>query len=96
MTRNGQFCMAKIKYTLIQGHFYERLLFYMDSCALSPMASLFLSEVETKIAEFLPTEWVDIMPESMKYGKILNCSLLVVNNHIWIGVVVGGVGWVGW
>ena len=41
MTQNGQFCMAKIKYTLIQGNFYERLLFYMDSCALSPMASLF-------------------------------------------------------
>ena len=40
MTQNGQFCMAKIKYTLIQGNFYERLLFYMDSCALSPMASL--------------------------------------------------------
>ena len=40
MTCNGQFCMAKIKYTLIQGNFYERLPFYMDSCALSPMASL--------------------------------------------------------
>ena len=40
MTRNDQFCMAKIKYTLIQGNFYERLPFYMDSCALSPMASL--------------------------------------------------------
>ena len=40
ITRNGQFCMAKIKYTLIQGNFYERLPFYMDSCALSPMASL--------------------------------------------------------
>ena len=40
MTWNGQFCMAKIKYTLIQGNFYERLPFYMDSCALSPMASL--------------------------------------------------------
>ena len=40
MTRNGQFCMAKIKYTLIQWNFYERLPFYMDSCALSPTASL--------------------------------------------------------
>ena len=39
MTWNGQFCMAKIKYTLIQGNFYERLPFYMDSCALSTMAS---------------------------------------------------------
>ena len=40
MTLNGQFCIAKIKYTLIQGNFYDRLPFYMDSCALSPMASL--------------------------------------------------------
>ena len=40
MTQKGQFCMAKIKYTLIQWNFYERLPFYMDSCALSPMASL--------------------------------------------------------
>ena len=46
MTRNGQFCMAKIKYTLIQGNFYERLPFYMDSCALSPMASL-LAQLST-------------------------------------------------
>ena len=26
--------------TMIQGNFYERLHFYMDSCAISPMASL--------------------------------------------------------
>ena len=45
VAQNGQFCMAKIKYTLIQGNFYERLLFYMDSCALSPMASLFNREI---------------------------------------------------
>ena len=43
MTWNGQFSMAKIKYTLIQGNFYERSPFYMDSCALSPMASLLTS-----------------------------------------------------
>ena len=46
MTWNGQFCIAKVKYTLIQGNFYERLPFYMDSCALSPMASLFLDYVQ--------------------------------------------------
>ena len=40
MTQNGQFSMAQIKYTLIQGNFYERLPFYMDSCALSLTASL--------------------------------------------------------
>ena len=45
MTRNGQFCMAKIKYTLIQGNFYERLLFYMDSYALSPMAFLLYVQI---------------------------------------------------
>ena len=39
MTWNSQFCMAKIKNTLIQGNFCERLPFYMDSCALSPTAS---------------------------------------------------------
>ena len=30
----------KKKNTMIQGNFYERLHFYMDSCAISPMASL--------------------------------------------------------
>ena len=49
MTWNGQFCMAKIKCTVIQGNFYERLPFYMDSCALSPMASL----LPIKFANFL-------------------------------------------
>ena len=39
---NGQFIMAKIKYTLIQGNFYERLPFYLDSSALSPTASFLL------------------------------------------------------
>ena len=52
MTRNGQICMAKIKYTLIQGNFYERLLFYMDSCALSPMASLFDIQQQFKYLMF--------------------------------------------
>ena len=43
MTWNGQFCMAKKKKnTMIQGNFYGKLHFYMDSCAISPMASLFM------------------------------------------------------
>ena len=50
MTQNGQFCMAKIKFSLIQGNFYERLPFYMDSCALSPMASLFSTSSSQKFA----------------------------------------------
>ena len=45
VAQNGQFCMAKKKkkkstHTMIQGNFYERLHFYMDSCAISPTASL--------------------------------------------------------
>ena len=59
MTRNGQFCMAKIKYTLIQGNFYERLLFYMDSCALSPMASLFINAPVLDTCSTPVLNWVD-------------------------------------
>ena len=40
MSQNNQFCMAKKKNTMIQENFYERLHFYMDSCAINPMASL--------------------------------------------------------
>ena len=32
---------------MIQGNFYEKLHFYMDSCAISPTAFLF--EVEKKV-----------------------------------------------
>ena len=46
MTQNCQFCMAKKKNTMIQGNFYERLHFYMDSCAISPSASL-LSNIQS-------------------------------------------------
>ena len=37
--------------TMIQGNFYKRLHFYMDSCAISPMASLFVeyTEKETSV-----------------------------------------------
>ena len=55
MTWNGQFCMAKIKCTLIQGNFYERLPFYMDSCALSPMASLFLCSSNHYHSSLIPS-----------------------------------------
>ena len=34
--------------TMIQGNFYKRLHFYMDSCAISPMASLFMEYTEKK------------------------------------------------
>ena len=30
---------------MIQGKFYQRLHFYMDSCAISPMASLLVSVI---------------------------------------------------
>ena len=39
MTWNSQFCVAK-KPIIIQGNFYERLHFHMDSCAISPTAPL--------------------------------------------------------
>ena len=52
MTRNGQFCMAKKKNTMIQGNFYERLHFYMDSCAISPTASLFNYSASTNCSYY--------------------------------------------
>ena len=33
---------------MIQGNFYKRLHFYMDSCAISPTASLFVEYTEKK------------------------------------------------
>ena len=38
--------------TMIQGNFYKRLHFYMDSCAISPMASLFVEYTEKKTSVF--------------------------------------------
>ena len=38
--------------TMIQGNFYKRLDFYMDSCALSPMASLFVEYTKKKTSVF--------------------------------------------
>ena len=38
--------------TMIQRNFYKRLHFYMDSCAISPMASLFVEYTEKKISVF--------------------------------------------
>ena len=38
--------------TMIQGNFYKRLHFYMDSCAISPMASLFVEYSEKKTSVF--------------------------------------------
>ena len=40
--------------TMIQGNFYERLHFYMDSCAISPMAS-FLAQLSTCSSGAYPT-----------------------------------------
>ena len=37
---------------MIQGNFYKRLHFYMDSCAISPMASLFVEYTEKKTSVF--------------------------------------------
>ena len=38
--------------TMIQGNFYKRLHFYMDSCAISPTASLFVEYTEKKTFVF--------------------------------------------
>ena len=38
--------------TMIQGNFYKRLHFYMDSCVISPMASLFVGYTEKKTFVF--------------------------------------------
>ena len=38
--------------TMIQGNFCKRLHFYMDSCAISPMASLFVEYTEKKTSVF--------------------------------------------
>ena len=38
--------------SMIQGNFYKRLHFYMDSCAISPVASLFVEYTEKKTAVF--------------------------------------------
>ena len=48
--------------TMIQGNFYKRLHFYMDSCAISPMASLFVEYTEKKTSVFqIQLEfWVNI------------------------------------
>ena len=37
---------------MIQENFYKRLHFYMDSCAISPMASLFVECTEKKTSVF--------------------------------------------
>ena len=48
--------------TMIQGNFYKRLHFYMDSCTISPMASLFVEYTEKKTSVFqIQLEfWVNI------------------------------------
>ena len=38
--------------TIIQGNFYKRLHFYMDSCAISPMASLCVEYTGKKTSVF--------------------------------------------
>ena len=38
--------------TMIQGNFYKRLHFYMDSCAISPTSSFFVKYTEKKTSVF--------------------------------------------
>ena len=48
--------------TMIQGNFYKRLHFYMDSCAIRPMASLFVEYTEkTSVFQIQLEFWVNIV-----------------------------------
>ena len=69
--------------TMIQGNFYKRLHFYMDSCAISPMASLFVEYTEKKTSVFqIQLEfWVNMTlcfwlmhPPPGKVGFCLSCN----------------------
>ena len=47
--------------TMIQGNFYKTLHFYMDSCAISPMVSLFVEYTEKKSVFQIQLEfWVNM------------------------------------
>ena len=48
--------------TMIQGNFYKRLHFYMDSCAISPIASLFVeyTKKRTSLFQIQLEFWVNI------------------------------------
>ena len=59
MTQNGIFCVAKKK-TIWQENFYERLHFYMDSCAISPTASLFTYFFFRSAGNVIPTNKKDL------------------------------------
>ena len=50
----------KGKNTMIQGNFYEILHFYMDSCAISPTASLFFALPQSFV---LCQDLIDFMKE---------------------------------
>ena len=48
--------------SIIQGNFYKRLHFYMDSCAISPTASLFVeyTEKKTSVSQIQLEFWVNM------------------------------------
>ena len=62
---------GQIKYTLIQGNFYERLPFYIDSCALSPMASLLYNST---MSRFLTSGLILAKFSKVKYFTTLNIT----------------------
>ena len=45
-------CLWQSSNTMIQGNFYKRLHFYMNSCAISPTALLFVEYTEKKTSVF--------------------------------------------
>ena len=62
--------------TMIQRNYYERLHFYMDSCAISPVDSLFEVEKKSLTTQNYNVYWEFCPIESVKaiFGKI--CQIL--------------------
>ena len=83
-TRSLWLSSGSLLNTMIQGNFYKRLHFYMDSCAISPMASLFLEYTEKKTSVFqIQLEfwvnmtlcfWLMYPPPPGKVGFCLSCN----------------------
>ena len=85
--------------TMIQGNFYKRLHFYMDSCAISPMASLFVKYTENKTSIFqIQLEfWVNMTlcfrlmyPPPGKVGFCPSCNFSNIFPLKWLRMTQNG------
>ena len=85
---------------MIQGNFYKRLHFYMDSCAISPMASLFVeyTEKKTSVFQIQPEFWVNMtlcfwlmyLPPSGKVGFCLSYNFSNLFPPKWLRMTWNG------